>query len=325
MYLGASLKKVRNATQHECWGMSSEKYVKAAVDNVDEKLKKTGARLNPASTPFSNATYHPADDVTKELDADGVQYYQELIGVIRWAIEIGRIDILLEVSLLSVHLALPRVGHLQQVYHIFGYLKKNVKRSLYFDPTTPKYIGSKYKPYEWQDFYADAKENIPHNMPEPRGKPMRTSCFVDASHAAAKSNRLSQTGIIIFCMRAPVMFHCKKQSGVEPSTFGSEFVALKTAVELIQGLRYKLRMFGVPLEDFTEVRCDNEAVFKNASRPDSTLNKKQHSIAYHFCREAVAAGIIMVVKEDTNTNLSDLLTKVLGRVKRDSLIDMFMY
>ena len=49
------------------------------------------------------------------MDADGLQLFQELIGILRWAVEIGRVDILLEVSLLSSHLALPRVGHLQQV------------------------------------------------------------------------------------------------------------------------------------------------------------------------------------------------------------------
>ena len=75
-------------------------------------------------TPFVSG-YHPSEDTSKELDREGMQYYQELIGVLRWAVELGRVDILLEVALLSTHLALPRVGHLQQVYHIFGYLKKS--------------------------------------------------------------------------------------------------------------------------------------------------------------------------------------------------------
>ena len=63
--------------------------------------------------------------------------YQELIGILRWAIEIGIIDILLEVSLLSSPLALPCIGHLQAVYWIFGYLKQVPKQRLYFDPKKP--------------------------------------------------------------------------------------------------------------------------------------------------------------------------------------------
>ena len=100
---------------------------------------------------------------------------------------------------------------------------------------------------------------------------------------------------------------------------------MKNAVELIKGLRYRLRMFGVPLEGPASIYCDNEAVFKNMSTPTSVLSKKMHAISYHFCREAVASGVCRVAKEDTNTNLSDLFTKVMGRFKREELIDRFMY
>ena len=82
-------------------------------------------------------SYHPSEDVAKELNMEGVQFYQEMIGILRWAVEIGRVYILLEVSLLSSHLAFPRIGHLQAVYHIFGYLKQVPKRKLYFDPVLP--------------------------------------------------------------------------------------------------------------------------------------------------------------------------------------------
>ena len=51
--------------------------------------------------------YHPSEDTSRELDTEGIRYFQELIGVLRWAIELDRVDILLEVSLLSTHLALP--------------------------------------------------------------------------------------------------------------------------------------------------------------------------------------------------------------------------
>ena len=47
-----------------------------------------------------STNYHPNEDVTREMNLDGLHTYQELIGILRWAIEIRRIDILLEVSLL---------------------------------------------------------------------------------------------------------------------------------------------------------------------------------------------------------------------------------
>jgi len=98
---------------------------------------------------------------------------------------------------------------------------------------------------------------------------------------------------------------------VETSTFGSEYVAAKTAVEMIEGLRYKLRMMGIPVDGATNFFCDNESVVKSTVRPESTLKKKHNAIAYHRVREAQAADIIRVAWEPTDSNLADLLTKVL--------------
>ncbi len=132
-------------------------------------------------------------------------------------------------------------------------------------------------------------------------------------------------GILLFVNRAPIVWMSKRTSTVEVSSFGSEIVALRHAVDLIEALRYKLRMFGVHIEGPTNVYCDNEAVLKNCSIPESTLKKKHHSINYHRNREAVAAGTIRIAKEDTSSNLSDLFTKVLPPFKRNELLDKFMY
>ena len=76
-------------------------------------------------------------DVTHELSAEDMTFYQELIGVLRWATEIGRVDILLEVALLSQYQANPREGHLEQLLHIFAFLKKNPKFTIYLSPELP--------------------------------------------------------------------------------------------------------------------------------------------------------------------------------------------
>ena len=137
MYLGATIQNAENADRTTCWTMSSEKYVKAAVENVELNLSKSQHMMPSRCVNPMSTSYHPSEDVSKEMNVQGVQTYQELIGILRWAVEIVRVDILLEVSLLSSHLALPRVGHLQAVYRIFGYFKQVPKRKLYFDPTKP--------------------------------------------------------------------------------------------------------------------------------------------------------------------------------------------
>lgn len=305
--------------------MSSEKYCKAAVQNVEEKLAREHKRLpSRCVTPLKHG-YQPELDTSPELKADGLQYYQELIGVLRWAIELGRVDLLLETALMSTQLALPRIGHLEQVIHMFGYLKEHPKRKLAFDPTHPVIDERRFKEYDWYDFYRDAKEAIPGDMPAPRGNAMSTHCFVDANLAGNVVTRRSQTGVLIFCNRAPIISYSKRQNTVETSTFGSELTAMKTAIEMIRGLRYKLRMFGVPIEGPTNIFCDNEAVFKNCSIPESTLKKKHHSLSYHHNREAVANRTCRIAKEGTKTNLSDLFTKLLPKPRREELLDKFTY
>ena len=71
--------------------------------------------------------------------------------------------------------------------------------------------------------------------------------------------------------------------------------------------------------------CNNEAVYKNTSMPESQLRKKHHSIAYHMSRESFASGATQIAKEDTETNLADLFTKVLSRSRRELLLNNFTY
>jgi hypothetical protein len=68
-------------------------------------------------------------------------------------------------------------------------------------------------------------------------------------------------------------------------------------------------MFGVPINGPANVFCDNRGVVKNASTLESVLQKKHNAINYHAVREAAAAGIIWVGKEDGQSNLADLLTR----------------
>ena len=259
------------------------------------------------------------------MNAEELQVYQDLIGILCWAVDIARINILLEVYLLASQLALPRVGHLKTVYRVFGYLKQVPKLKMYFDPSKPMISKDIFQKFYWEDLYPNACEPTPLDMPRPRGKSVSTHCFVDANHVGDKTTRISITGIIKFCNRSRIIWHSKRTNGVETSTFGSEVTAMKNFVDLIAALRYKLRMFVIPIERSTDIFCDNEAVYKNAYTPESKLRKKRHSTSYHMSREAVASGTCSMTKEDTETNFSDIFTKVIPRPRRELLLDSFSY
>jgi len=247
------------------------------------------------------------------------------LGVLRWIVELGRIDIMMEVSMLSAHNAMPREGHLEGIYHVFSYLKGHENSKLVFDPAYPEIDERRFKDVDWKDFYPDASDELPPGMPEPLGLPVKISCFVDADHAGNLLTRRSQSGVLIFVNKAPIVWYSKRQNTVESSTFGSEFVAMRIATDLIVSLRYKLRMFGVPLTGAANVFCDNQGVVNNTTSPESVLGKKHNQICYHRVREAAAAGIIRITKEDTETNLADILTKPLGLPKRRFMLERILY
>jgi len=315
-YLGMDVSKWYIETDDEPgkprWAFSSTTYVKRAVSDVETELAKVNKRLpTKASTPLRNG-YRPELDCTPELNAERQNYYQGLIGVLRWACEIGRIDILMPVSLMSRYLASAREGHLDQLFHIFAYLKAHEKSTMVFDDGIPNFTGSTFNKCDWSEVYPEAKELVPKWMPQPRGKSVTMSCFCDADHAGCRDTRRSHSGIFIFVNRAPIIWFSKRQNTVEASTYGSELLAMRIALELIEGLRYKLRMFGVPIDGPCNVFCDNNAVVLNTTVPDSQLKKKHAAVNYHRVREGIAAGTIQVAKEYTKSNLADLGTKLLS-------------
>jgi len=99
------------------------------------------------------------------LDADDATTYQEFIGMLRWACELGRIDVLLETALMSQYWVAPRKGHLDKLFNIFSYLRANLSFPLSFKVGRMTNDYSKFKEVDWSEFYPNAEEIIPLNMP----------------------------------------------------------------------------------------------------------------------------------------------------------------
>ena len=171
IYLGGKVSTVQLEKGMNAYSFSSSQYVKNAIENVEKYVNEKGTKLPcRANTPLS-PNYRPEVDVTDELEPADAAYYQSLIGILRWMVELGRVDITCEVSMMSSHLALPRRGHLDQLLHMFAYLKKNHNAELVFDPSDPDIDKSLFERKDWSssEFGLVGKEEIPANAPEARG------------------------------------------------------------------------------------------------------------------------------------------------------------
>ena len=224
-YLGANVGTLDMPQGFRAWYMGADEYCKNAVQNAETWLKKKHEKSHnsfhglPTKTACTfPSKWKPELDVTPELKPEDVSYYQQQVGVLRWCVELGRIDINTEVSMLAAYSACPRQGHLAAVMHLYAYLKGNPKSKTVFDPTPMEH--GPHADHDWRDMYNDYVEAEPHDMPPPRGNPMQMTAYSDSDHASDVQSRRSRTGVLIFCGRAPILWYSKKQGSIETSSFG---------------------------------------------------------------------------------------------------------
>ena len=302
-YLGSNICLNTDGTMK----ISSEKYIKEVLRRYQDKNGPIREEKIPVAV-----NDHPEEDDTPELNEEGITEFQSIIGVCQWISTAGRFDITFAVSSLSRFCANPREGHLRRAIKILGYLKKYPKRGYFIDPRDP-ILNVDYDDVK-PDFghqYHDFQEEIDDRLPVEKMKELSITIFCDSNHGHDKRTGKSISGIIVFVGRTPIYWSSKRQSSVQTSTFGAEFIALKKAVEEAITTRYWLRSMGVKVSKPAIIYGDNLSAITNATVPGSTLNKKYLALAYHFCREHFSANIVNIRKIDGKDNFADPFTKPL--------------
>ena len=119
--------------------MSVEEYIDKAIPTVEQfyELSKFSNKLPPPKS------YHPELDNSKLMNDKEVQLYQSYMGILRWCIKLGHIDITFAVALMAQYQALPRYDHLMALGQIFDYLKKHARSKIMLDPTSPDFSDKK--------------------------------------------------------------------------------------------------------------------------------------------------------------------------------------
>ena len=297
-------------------GFSCKTYVANIIPKFESLYNQ---ELKKIKTPMCE-TYHPETDDSPELSPDEASKYRSIIGSLNWIITLGRFDVHYATSVLSRFGMCPREGHRKAALRVLSYLKTFPNGKIVFDTHPLPAEPNTGEEYNWDEFYPDACEEIPHDMPSPKCRPVHISAYVDADHAHDLVTRRSVTGVLIYLNNTPIRSICKRQTTVETSTYGAELVATKMAVEAIMEIRYQLRMVGVPIEGPAIVYGDNMSVVLSTSVPSSVLKKKMLALCYHRVREAIAAKIIVYKHIRSEQNKADILTKPLGGLSFHNLV-----
>ena len=325
-YLGGDVETLDEAWNKE--GIATALSARTYIANVSEKMEKMlGVTLKNYTTPMA-FEYHPELDTTPLISAFDTTKFRAMVGSCNWLITLGRLDINYAVQALSRYRTAPRQGHFEAMIRVLGYLKKFYKGRIIMDPNyrDNSDYEKKIKDYDnWKEFYPDAEEELPPNMPKPMGKAAQITCYVDADHAHDQMTRRSVTGIILLVNNTPIKWMSKRQKTIESSTYGSELVAAHLATEMVMEIRYALRMLGIPVDGPALMLGDNLSEVVNTTIPSSMLRKKHNAIAYHRVREAIAANILKFVHVDTKDNLADIMTKPLRSEQHYSLAKQMLF
>ena len=301
-HLGCTYKKDPDGTL----AADPRRYVNKILESYERMFKEKPRKSRP---PLEGGD-HPELDTSELCDEHQTKQFQTLIGQLQWLISLGRFDIAVHVMSLSRFRAQPRKGHLDRAKRIVGYLLFLPDGAIRFRTGEPDFSSLKDQVYDWtRTVYSGACEQIPHDIPKPLGKHVQTTHYVDANLHHDLATGKAVTAVLHFLNQTPIDAYTKRQSTVESATYGSEFIAARTAVDQIIDIRTTLRYLGVPIRNMSNMFGDNRSVVTSSTIPNSTISKRHHLASYHRVREAIAAKFISFHWKDGKSNPADILSK----------------
>ena len=269
---------------------------------------------------------HPELDDSDLCSHEDVKKYQSMIGALQWLVSLGRFDIQTAVMSMSRFRAEPRIGHLERVKRIYGYLASHDKGAIRVRTDKPDYSELPDITYDWMyTVYGNVREHIPNNLPKPAGNSITLTTYVDANLYHDYITGRAVTGILHLINQTPIDWYSKRQATVETATYGSEFVAARIATDQIIDLRMTLRYLGVPVVHSTYMFGDNESVVTSSTIPYSALSKRHNALSYHRVREAIAGKIIRFFHIRGENNPADIVSKHWGQAQVWQLIRPLLF
>lgn len=249
--------------------------------NLLEKYRMCDAKI--VSVPADpHTTLYPLD---KNDEQSGSVPYREAVGSLVFLATVTRPDIAFAVNAVSKFLNNHGPEHWRAVKRIFAYLKGTID------------YGIEYRS---------------------GGSESELIGFSDSDYANDIETRRSTTGYICFLSNGPITWSAQRQKMVTLSTTESEYVAASAATKEIMWIRTLLDDVGCSCDKATTLYIDNQSAIRLVKNPEFHKRTKHIDIRYHFIREKVTEGKLVVEYVPTELQRADILTKALptDRFKR---------
>jgi hypothetical protein len=259
-----------------------------AIDTFLSKLRLNNAA--PYNAPMdANWDHDTFAESSPPLPAKN--QYASMIGMLLYLAVCTRPDIAYAVSTLSRYTAAPLQADLNAATRVFGYLKKTRNLGLCFSRTA----------------MCDALSPLP------------VVAYSDASYAADRATRRSQTGIAIKICGGLVMWNSKRQITTAVSSSEAEYQALASTVKEAMWVKCLLVDMGLYTGPFP-VMVDNTSTISWAQEFRVVPRAKHIDVIHHYVQEVFADKRLLIEFVPSGDQLADPLTKALGRTILESFL-----
>ena len=253
---------------------------KSYIEKVLERFGMKNAK--PVSTPFSahfklSASLSPKSDNEKRYMARVP--YSNAVGSMMYAMVCTRPDISHAVSVVSRYMACPGKSHWNAVKWILRYLRGTSDTYLEFGKSSSSLVG-----------------------------------YVDSDYAGDLDKRRSLTGYVFTLGGSAISWKASLQPVVALSTTEAEYIAVTEVIKegiWLRGLLGELSS----CSDKIDILCDSQSAIHLTKDQMFHERTKHIDIKYHFVRDIISRGDILVKKISTHENPADMLTKPLPRIK----------
>ena len=303
--------------------LTQYQYTKKAIE------KFFGPDLKPCDTPAdSNVTLSKSMSPTTEEEKAEMSKipYREAVGTLLWLSLGTRPDISYAVSQVARYNDCYGMEHWQAVKRIFRYLKGTIN------------LGLKYCSIEYSGEFTDQFESLKHlnngkgvvyKSLHQRSIKDKDVCamtgLADSNLARCIDTRRSVTGFLFFLGCCIISWQSKQQTSVALSTMEAENMAACAATQEALWLSRLLKEFGCQFSNPVTILEDNQACIHYSRNPGDFQRTKHIDQKYHFVREHVAEGNVILQKVKTTDNLADIFTKPLNKREFYNLAQYFMF